>query len=304
MNTQAILDQLLLVVLNISFWNGRKALSTSELTAFGIDVGGLPQGTIAALESKQIVPPETVKVFAALKREAIALLMSSGIHLGWGEGYAIPRDNCAELLQELKRVKGEFEGAKANYLSQYELGINKWVGSHSAKQIPVIRSLVQSASYIHGAIHFNYAAFEVKAPAQISNNCVDSEVSNLFTLLCQDIRVTAARTYEYYFDGREEITRKTLRPIKAMRSKLAGLQFVDGAVAETIQLIDDTLNALPKYGAITGDDLAMVSALLEKQLAAMGLIVPDHQNVAEEPEAEKIRIIVSSGDVSPIAWDF
>jgi|GEM_PF-5845454 len=48
----------------------------------------------------------------------------------------------------------------------------------------------------------------------------------------------------------------------------------------------------------------MVSALLEKQLAAMGLILPAQLNVAEEPEVEKTQIIVSSGDVSPIAWDF
>ena len=309
MTTQTILDQLLLVVLNISFWNGRKALSTSELAASGIDADNLPQGTIAALESKQILPPETVKVFAALKREAMGLCLNGGIRFGWGEGYAIPRDNHTELLQELKRVKDEFEAAKANFLSQYEREIKKWLASHSPKQIPVIRSLIQSASYIHDAICFNYAAFEAKVPAGIGNNGIngiDDEVNGLFVLLCQDIRMTAARTYEYYFAGREGITRKTLRPIKAMRNKLAGLQFLDASVAETVQFIDDTLNGLPKYGAITGDDLAMVFALLEKQLGAMGLIIPDQYDVAQESEVTlpHITITENTGKVAPIAWDF
>jgi hypothetical protein len=118
--------------------------------------------------------------------------------------------------------------------------------------------------------------------------------------------VTAARTHEYYFAGREEITRKTLRPIKAMRSKLAGLQFLDPTVAETVQRIDDTLNGLPKYGVITGDDLAMVSALLKKQLGAMGLIIPDQYDVAEEPEVTLPHISIKEniGKVAPIAWDF
>jgi hypothetical protein len=118
--------------------------------------------------------------------------------------------------------------------------------------------------------------------------------------------VTAARTHEYYFAGREEITRKTLRPIKAMRSKLAGLQFLDPAVVETVQLIDDTLSALPKYGAITGDDLAAVSNLLEKQLGAMGVIIPDQHGSAEEPDVTlpQTTITENTGKVAPIAWDF
>jgi len=305
MNTQAILDQLLLVVLNISFWNGRKGLSVSDLAASGVDVDKLPQGTVATLESKQIIPPDTVKLFASLKREAIALCLNNGIRFGW-EGYAIPRENAAELLTELKSVKERFEASKANFLSLYQQEINEWISSHPVKQVPSVRSLVQSASYIHDAICFNFAALDVKVPAGISDNGLDEEVSSLFGLLCQDIRVTAARTHEYYFADREEITRKTLRPIKSMRSKLAGLLFLDPSVAGMVTIIDDTLNNLPKYGAITGDDLAMVAGLLQKQLATMGRGT-DKPDVYVKPVPETVPPIIipdDIGTVAPIAWDF
>jgi len=305
MSTQAILDQLLLVVLNISFWNGRKALSVSDLAVTGIDVDKLPPGTIATLESKQIIPQDTVKLFASLKREAIALCLNNGVRFGW-DGYAIPRNNGTELLQQLKQLKERFDSAKTNYLSVYEQEVMEWIGSHPPELVPAISSLVHAASYIHEAIYFNYAAFEVKAPTGIADNGLDAEVNSLYGLLCQEIRLTAYRTHEYYFANRQEITRKTLRPIKAMRTKLAGLRFLDPSIDEMVQVIDDTLKRLPKYGVITGGDLNMVAELVGKRLATMGRVIPvlDDKQPAGIITSPEITIADDSGNVAPIAWDF
>jgi hypothetical protein len=94
-----------------------------------------------------------------------------------------------------------------------------------------------------------------------------------------------------------------------MRSKLAGLLFLDPSVAKMVQIIDDTLNKLPKYGAITGDDLAMIAGLLRMQLATMGRVITDKQEVNDKDASDIIappQIIIPNdiGNVAPIAWDF
>lgn len=309
MTTQAILDQMLLVVLNISFWNGRKALSSSDLAASGIDVDKLPQGALDALENKMMIPSDTVKTFSSLKREAIALCLNNGVRFGW-EGYALPREMGSELLQELKRLKDRFESARANFLSVYEQDIQKWIVSHPPELVPTVRKLVQSASYLHEAICFNYAAFDAKTPAGIGGNGIDQEVNGLYGQLCQDVRATASRTFEYYFVGRQEITRKTLRPLKAIRTKLSGMLFLDPSIAETVRVIDDTLKQLPKYGAIKGAELNMVAGLLERVLANMGRTVPPVQDVVNNEQAPDVIVppetvvAENTGKVAPIAWDF
>ena len=306
MSTQTILDQLLLVTLNISFWSGRKALLASEIAANGIDVGALPQGTLATLESRMIIPPDTVKIFSALKREAITAVLKNGISFRWG-GYAVPRDHVAQLFQELLRLKDEFESAKANFMTNFEQDISIWVQSHPAKHRELVRQLVDATRYLHHAVSFTYCACEVKIAADMADkeeSGFAEEINSLHGLLCQEIRETAYWATKYYFTDREEITRKTLRPVKAIREKLAGLHFLHPTIIETVQLIDDTLNRLPKYGAITGDDLATVADLVKKQLATMGRMSLRQHGSDEMLNVAPSRLTENTGKVAPIAWDF
>ena len=194
------------------------------------------------------------------------------------------------------------------------------------------------------AISFNYAALDVKAPAEVAVNGLDEEVSSLYGQLCHEVRVAASHAFEKTFVGKKEITRKSLSPINAIREKLVGLLFLDPSISETIQIIDDTLQKLPADGAIKGTDLNMVAGLVGRQLANMGrTYAADEQDgdkyedelendlVGEEegeeqevsgdgsdempeevgdetPEYETIPIeenaTQNGGEVGPIPWDF
>lgn len=311
MNTQAILDQMILVVLNISLWQGRKALQAGDLASNGIDVSKLPPGTLATLGSKRIISPDALKVFLALKREAGTLCLRNGVRFA-GDGYAIPREKVGELSRELKRLKDEFETAKSDFLSVYEQEVENWIDSNPPEWAQIIRSAVDSPSHIQKAISFSYAALDVKAPADIGENGLDEEVNSLYGQLCQEVRFAARRAFEYTFIGKQEVSQKALRPIKTIRAKLTGLLFLDPSIADTIQVIDDTLEKLPQNGAIKGTDLNMVAGLVGRQLANMGRVVigePEGaDDVSEEsPESSIPAEIIGSqntGKVSPIAWDF
>lgn len=309
MKTQAILDKMILVVLNISLWQGRKALKTGDLAVNGIDVGKLPPGTLATLGSKRIISPDAVKIFMSLKRTAMKLCLRDGVRFG-GDGYAVPREKVEALTQELKRLKEEFETAKAEFLSVYEEEVEKWIDSNPPEWSPVIRAAIDSLSHVNKSISFKYAALDVKAPKNMGENGLDEEVNSLYGQLCHEVRVTARQTFENSFVGKQEITRKTLRPIKSIREKLVGMLFLDPSIAETIQIIDDTLNKLPENGAIKGTDLNMVAGLVGRQLANMGRLVHDEPVVEDDTseEAEDIvpAVVISqnTGKVAPISWDF
>jgi len=86
-------------------------------------------------------------------------------------------------------------------------------------------------------------------PVEIDENGLDEEVGSLYGQLCHEVQVAARHAFENSFVGKQEITHKTLRPIKLIRKKLVGLLFLDHSIAETIQIIDDTLAKLPEEGA-------------------------------------------------------
>ncbi len=311
MKTQFILDQMILVVLNISLWQGRKALQMGDLALNGIDVAKLPPGTLATLGSKRIISPDAVKIFISLKRAAIKFCLQSGVRFG-SDGYAVPREKVEALSQELKRIKEEFESAKTDFLSVYEEEVDKWISANPPEWSPIIRAAVDSPSHIQKVISFNYAAFDVRVPEEIRNNGLEEEVNSLYGQLCHEVRVAARHAYENSFVGKQEITNKTLRPIKFIREKLVGLLFLDPSIAETIQVIDETLKKLPVTGAIKGTDLNMVAGLVGRQLANMGRIITNElesddecvERVVEEIVPAEIITSQNTGKVAPITWDF
>lgn len=305
MNTQVILDQMVLVVLNINLWQGRKALKSEDLAANGIDVDKLPPGTLATLGSKRVIAPEAVRIFMNLKRSAMKLCLQQGVRFG-GDGYAVPREKVDGLNIELKRLKEEFETAKTDFLSVYEKEVEKWIDANPAEWGPVIRAAVDSPGHVKKSISFKFAALDVKVPKGMKDNGLNEEVQSLYGQLCHEVRVIARQTFESSFVGKQEITQKTLRPIKSIRAKLAGLLFLDPSIAETIQVIDDTLGKLPD-GAIKGTDLNMVAGLLGSQLANMGRMVHDAPLVEDEAEETVLPEVVieqDTGRVAPITWDF
>jgi len=307
MRTQAILDKMILVVLNISIWQGRKALQMGDLAINGIDIKKLPPESLATLGSKRIISPEAVKVFKSLKRMATRFCLKNGVRFA-GDGYAVPREKVAALSSELQRLKEEFEAAKSHFMSTYVEEVEKWVAQNQPEWAPMIRSAIDTPSHIKKAMSFNFAAIDVKAPAEIAENGLDEEVDSLYGQLCHEVRLVARRAFETSFVGKQEITPKTLRPILSIREKLVGLLFLEPSIAEIIQIIDDTLAKLPAEGAIKGTDLNMVAGLLGRQLANMGrpVTVERQEEDGDEEATVYVEEIVNqnTGKVEPITWDF
>ncbi len=277
-----ILNQIVVIMLNISLWSGRKKLRPEDLAANGIQVDKLPPGTLASLGTKRIIAPEALNPFTALKKEAERICLAKGVRfLG---GFAIPKENIDALVEELKEIKVRFQEAKNGLLSDYDKEVSKWIAENPPEWASVIRAAIEPASTIDDALHFNYAPVVVGSPEGMEeeNEGLDEETDGLLGQLYHEIRVQARTAFEASFIGRKEVTRKALRPIMSMRDKLQGLSFLDPEIAEAIQGIDLVIQKVPKTGPITGTDLDMIAGLIGRRLANIGRPLPPDPH-SEEP---------------------
>jgi hypothetical protein len=303
-----ILDNIVVIMLNISLWSGRKKLRAEDLAANGIEVNKLPPGTLASLGTKRIIAPEALNPFTALKKEAERICLAKGIRfLG---GYAIPKESSDGLVEELKEIKLRFLEAKDKILSDYDKEIAKWISENPPEWASVIRAAIEPVSTIDQALHFNFAPVAVGSPEGMEddNEGLDEEANGMLGQLYHEVRVQAKTAYEASLVGKREVTRKALRPVASIRNKLQGLSFLDPEIAETIVVIDKAMETLVKISPITGPDLDMLAGLLGRRLANIGRpyileeVAETDEDVTEEITAGTP--IQEPTTIAPLAYDF
>jgi hypothetical protein len=250
-----ILDQLTAVNLNVSVWTARKKL-TAE------DFGGveLPPEELASLGSKKICDPESLKIFTALKARAVWHLDKIGVRfLG---GWAIPDDQRDYLFDRLVVIKNEFLDAKDTFLNNYSLAVQNWIDKHPGWERLIADSPV-SIEEIRKRLTFSWQFYKVVPPDQsIVSDSLHREVASLGSTLFGEIAKEAHAIWNKVYAGKTEVSHKALSPLKSMRQKLTGLAFVEPKVAPVADLIEDTLQSMPKRGLISGQSLLLLQGLV------------------------------------------
>lgn len=308
-----ILEQVVIIILNISLWSGRKKLRPEDLAANGIEVDKLPPQALASLGTKRIISPDALNPFTNLKREAERVCLAKGVRfLG---GYAIPKDSVDDLITELKDVKERFAAEKVTLLSKYDEEVDKWIRENPPEWASVIRASVESSEVIAGRTSFNFAPVAVNTPEGMEENeGLAEEACGMVGQLYHEVRIAAKQAFESTFVGRRDVTRKALRPIVAIKEKLRGLVFLDSeTIGETITTIDEVIGKLPKTGPIGGSNLDMLAGLVGRRLANIGLTLPPEIGLDMEPEEDDLGVEADSfpinssippATITPLAFDF
>jgi len=308
-----VLSQVVIILLNATLWSGKKKLRPEDLAANGIDVGKLPPQALASLGTKRIISPDALSNFTNLKREAERICLAKGVRfLG---GYAIPKNSVDSLIEELKDIKERFAAEKVAFLSEYDKKVADWIAENPPEWAPVIRAAVESSVTIAERTSFNFAPVAMDTPKGMEENeGLQEETLGMMGQLYHEVRVAAKQAFEATFIGRQEVNRKALRPILAIKEKLQGLSFLDPeTVSETISTIDEVIGKLPKKGPITGSNLDMLAGLVGRRLANIGLPLPpeiEPDTAAEEEEPEEVDFFpavspaMPATAITPIAFDF
>lgn len=267
-----ILENIKLVVLDIDIWTGRRSLTESDLK---LEAGKeLPPTKLASLGSKLVMDPEKLAVFHNLKTEAIRAVLRVGTRfLG---AFAVPSDKMEELMAKLNTIVEEFTTKKQEFMDGYNAALEDWVKSNPGWE-SIIRNDAISSSVAEAKLKFGVQVIEV-APVAGYEDGLKKEVDGLTGQLRQEIEIVARATWKQSFKGKAKVTQKALRPIRAMVSKIKGLAFIEPALDELVEGLEETLSSIPTKGMIEGHDLASACGIL----AVLGNI----------PEAETILQVI------------
>ena len=275
-----VLEEIVLFILDIRLWTGRKKLREEDLAVNGIDTTQLPPGTLASLGSKKTISTEALSPFQSMKREAEKLLLATGVRfLG---GYAVPADKAAEISQRLTELQINFQTAKTDLLRQYDEQVRDWIAANPPEWSPIIQASVDSVATVDKALQFGFTPVTIQPPKTLSDSDpLEEQAEGLYGQLCHEIRGMARTAFDASYVGKQSVTRKALRPITAIKEKLTALAFLDSQIPPLIQSIDDTLHQLPASGPIAGRDLNLLAGLLSRQLMRMGMPVEQIDEDAE-----------------------
>ena len=151
-----VLKQLTAIRLDVAIWTARK-----KLTAADFGSSDLPPEKLASLGSKRVCNPEDLRIFAALKARAVALLERTGVRfLG---GWAIPEAKTAPVVEELGRIGSAFEDAKAAFLSRYDEAIRQWIADNPGWE-PLIAGSTVGVDTVRSRLGFGWQVFQVAPP--------------------------------------------------------------------------------------------------------------------------------------------
>lgn len=271
-----ILDNIVILVLSVSLWTGRKQLREEDLKL--ADGSELPPQKLASLGSKRVMDPAALAPFATFKRRAERTVLSVGTR--FLSGYAVPVEKLDGLMAELDVIKGEYNAARVEFLSEYDQAVQDWKAQNPGWE-EVIARAVESLEYVRGQLAFRVQTFNIN-PVEGHETGLETEINGLADQLRHEVRQQARLTWEGSFRGKLEVGQKTVRPIRAMLEKIEGLVFLEPGLNELVTGIRSTLTSLPKTGPIKGGDFAALCGVIH----LLGNI-PEAREIAENLPVEE-----------------
>lgn len=290
-----VLKQLTAIRLDVAIWTARK-----KLTAADFGSSDLPPEKLASLGSKRVCNPEDLRIFAALKARAVALLERTGVRfLG---GWAIPEAKTAAVVDELDKIGSAFDDAKAAFLGRYDEAIRQWISDNPGWETLIAGSTV-GVDTVRSRLGFGWQVFQVAPPrskgkAAAFSSSLNSEVGGLAGTLFDEVAKSATETWRKSYADKTEVSQKALSPLRGLRAKLTGLAFIEPRVAPIADLIQAAITAAPAKGLIGGAHLAMLQGMLDL-LRDPEAVVAHGQRILDGESPERLLDELAAGHVLP-----
>ena len=242
-------DRLVFINLDITCWSGRKSLTPEDL---GLDRGHLPPESLISLGDKQLIDPAALRTFTSLRGAAHRHCLAVGTRfLG---GYAVPVAQAQGLLDRLAGLQQQYEAARTAFLSSYDSRLAAWADQQPPQWQPLLRNALVPAAYVGGRLRFAVQAvrFGAPDPAVVKHGGLTEALAGLSGQVFAEVAQLAREALAQSFQGKTEVTRRALGPLQTIRTKLAGLSFVDRRFQAVVGAIDGVLAGVPRRRPITG----------------------------------------------------
>jgi hypothetical protein len=256
------LNDVIVVSLDVRIWSGRKKLRPEDLTASG----RLPPKELVSLGSKKIFDPKALKPFVELKRRAETRCQAIGVR--FARAFAIPKAAAKSVIEELNALAENFKQVRDAFIATYDEELTRWKAQHPGYERLIEAELLPKA-FVASKFAFGYDVFAINAvdgDHELATLMEQGGAGNL-TLgltgaLYEEVASESREFVRQSLTGRHEVTQKFLRPVRAIREKLAGLAFLDPGIAPLVGSIDEVLASTPKKGKIDGASLAALRGVV------------------------------------------
>jgi hypothetical protein len=172
------------------------------------------------------------------------------------------------VLTDLNRYAEAFKAARVAFLAAYDDELARWKAQHPGFERLIEAELLPQA-VVASRFVFGYEVFAINAvdgDAELALLLQQGEAGNLTGGLVGALYADVARESCAFvrdsLSGRDQVTQKFLRPMRALREKLAGLAFLDPGIAPLVGSIDEVLAAVPPRGTIDGASLAALRGVV------------------------------------------
>jgi Protein of unknown function (DUF3150) len=256
------LHDVIVVSLDVRIWSGRKKLRPEDLTASG----RLPPQGLVSLGSKRLCSPDALQPFMHVRRRAEARCQAVGVR--FAHAFAIPKAAAKAVLAELNDLAQQFRQARSAFLATYDEEIARWRAQYPDWKRLIAAELLPKAE-VASRFTFGYEVFTINAvdaDAELACLLEQGGAGNLCTglvgTLYQEVASESCAFMRHSLSGRDEVTQRFLRPVRAIREKLSGLAFLDAGIAPLVGSIDEVLAAIPQKGRIDGTSLAALRGVV------------------------------------------
>lgn len=264
-------EQLFVVSADFNIWSGQKKMLADDIR---IGAGGrLPPEKVAQLGNKKIVDPDSLKPFHRLKVEARRFLESYGMpFLG---GYALPNSALQMVEEKLDAISVEYEREKGRFLANYDSSVQSWIQQNPEFASEIRRGVMQLED-VEKRIQFGWEIFRI-SPAEGGQHSerMERKLRGLGDDLIAEVGKEGRKFLETCF-GKEQVATSTAATLRAIRTKVEGLAFLNGNLQSLVDLIDECLKGynLHKEGRF------IVKPFLY-QVLAVGMILSDEDKIQD-----------------------
>jgi len=263
MEATQVLEQVICFSLEeISLWGARKKLRAEDVP---LGAGGtLPPKDLASLGSKKIFNPKVLNTFGTLKKQAHSACAKVGIK--FMGGYAVPASKADALAVMLDAIGTKFDKAKNDFVANYEAELAQWVQKHPGWE-SWIRSATIPIAEVKDKFRYGWTPAKISTPNADDpdnrlNQKMSKEAGGLAGRLFVEIAEMSDKVRENSLFGKDKVNRRVLSSVKAIRTKLAGLAFLDKRVKPLIKAIDDVVAQMPGDAPIEGVQLSALYGLM------------------------------------------
>jgi len=259
MGKHEILSQLVCVRLEAHFCSGKARLRIEDLD--GVAKSQVPPKELASLGSKWVIDKSEIQVFRTIVDRADDLCRRYATRF-MDVLYAFNEETLKTILPQIDDCISEFNAARDALANRVHLAQEDWKQKNPDWEHIINQSTLTRDDVLK---RFSFTRYIVRVGAVEGDleHGVDEACNALATNLFREIADKAESVYEESFEGRDRVTQRALRGIRASEEKLRSLTFIDPRIRPVLNRIKTSLDALPSAGVIEGNDLNAVMGLLQ-----------------------------------------